>query len=605
LADDWVALTKQVKEASDIVAVVGDYVSLQPAGAVFKGLCPFHNDSRPSFQVDSRWQNYRCWACGKFGDVFTFVMEFEKVSFQEARDLLARRAGIPLPSDKTQNQGRARMLDVMRWAAELYHRCLLDSPLAEQARHYLGERRLTGETVRRWQLGYAPLAGDWLEKQIGDAPAAVEVLIEVGLLGRRTKGTGYYDRFRDRVMFPIRDVRGQVVGFGGRILPTSPYADRAPKYYNSCDTPLFSKSDLIYGLDQARLAGQAAGCLAVVEGYTDVLMAQQTGVGNVVATMGTALTARHVQQLRRYAPRVVLVYDADAGGSTGVDRALELFVREDVELAIATLPAGMDPCDVLVGQGPEPFRAALTEAADALDFKLTQLLERSSAQGVEGSRRAVEAVLGILALVPDDASPAVAIKRDRMLHRIAQRFGLLVETLRARLDEVRRAARDRAAAEASRGSQPPEEEAPAATGGSAKADPLERELLEVLLADAALVPAARAELPAAEVTHPGLRRLLEGLYALSEEGLSPDLDALRLRLVENPRLADAALRLQEVGRMHVDRPAWLRSVLGRFRERRAARAARVVQGQLNAVTDPEEANKLFRMLQANTVRTEV
>jgi DNA primase len=595
LADDWVALTKQVKEASDIVAVVGGYVALKPAGAVFKGLCPFHNDSRPSFQVDPRFQNYRCWSCNKFGDVFTFVMEFEKVSFVEARDLLAHRAGIPLPTDKGQNQGRARMLEVMRWAAELYHQCLLDSPhLAADARRYLAERRLTGETVRRAQLGYAPLAGDWLVKQIGDAPAPVEVFIEVGLLGRSTKGTGYYDRFRDRVLFPIRDVRGQVVGFGGRILPTSPYASRGPKYYNSCETPLFAKSELIYGLDQARLTGQAAGCLAVVEGYTDVLMAQQMGVGNVVATMGTALTARHVQQLRRYAPRVVLVYDADAGGSTGVDRALELFVREDVELAIATLPAGMDPCDLLVAQGPEPFRAALAGAVDALDFKLNQLLEQSSAQGVEGGRRAVEAVLGILALVPEQAGPAAAVKRGLVLNRVAQRFGLTVDTLRARLDEVRRSARDRSADPAKANA---EEVAPTAKGGSAPADAVERELLQVLLADAALVPAAKAELPAAEIAHPGLRRLLEGLYTLYDEGLPPDLDALRLRIADNPGLADAALRLQEVGRLHPDRPGWLRTVLARFRERREAREAKAVQGKLNAATDHEAAMELLRLLQ--------
>src|SRR5205085_11532722 len=159
---------------------------------------------------------------------------------------------------------------------------------------------------------------------------------------------GWYDRFRDRILFPIRDVRGHTVGFGGRVLPSSPLAARAPKYYNSCDTPLFKKSEQLYGIDEARHAALKAGYLAVVEGYTDVLMAHQLGVPEVVATMGTALNARHVQQLRRHAPRVVLVFDADAGGETGVDRALEIFVGQDVALRIATLPAGLDPCDLLV-----------------------------------------------------------------------------------------------------------------------------------------------------------------------------------------------------------------------------------------------------------------
>ncbi len=598
MADDWVSRTKQVKEASDIVAVVGGYMTLRPKGPVFWGLCPFHNDSRPSFQVDPKWQNYRCWSCEKRGDVFNFVMEFEKVPFREAVELLARRAGIPLPGDGGQGSRRALLLDAMRWAADLYHQCLLDAPLAEAARIYLGERRLTGETVRRWQLGYAPAAGNWLVNQAKDAPVSIDVLVEAGLVGARTGGPGHYDRFRDRVMFPIRDVRGQVVGFGGRILPSSPLASRAPKYYNSCDTPLFSKSDLIYGLDQARLAGQAAGCLAVVEGYTDVLMAHQMGVANVVATMGTALTARHVQQLRRYAPKVVLVYDADEGGSTGVDRALELFVREDVELAIATLPAGMDPCDLLVAQGPEPFRAALAGAADALDFKLDQILARPGAQGVEGGRRAVEAVLGVLALVPEQAGPAAAMKRELVLNRIEQRFGLPPGTTRARFEEIRRSVRERAAdPDRAKG----EEVTATAAGGSGRADPVERELLEVLLADATLVPVAKAEVPAAEVTHPGLRRLLEGLYALYDEGVPPDLDALRLRIVDNPRLADAALRLQEVGRVHADRPGWLRLVLARFRERREARAANEVQGKLNAAQDHAAAVELLRLLQERRV----
>src|SRR5438094_272284 len=229
------------------------------------------------------------------------------------------------------------MLEIAKWAAEQYHRCLLDSPLAEAAGLYRGERKLTGEPVRRFAVGYAPAAGDWLVQRGGSDGIALEILEKVGLVARRQEGSGYYDRFRDRIIFPIRNTRGQEVGFGGRILPTSPFADRAPKYYNSCDTPLFAKSEQLYGLDQARSGATTAGHLAVVEGYTDVLMAHQLGVSQVVATMGTALNARHVQQLRRFVPRVVLVFDADAGGSTGVDRALQIFISQNVDLAIATL----------------------------------------------------------------------------------------------------------------------------------------------------------------------------------------------------------------------------------------------------------------------------
>jgi len=264
LSDERVALIKQVKEANDIVDVVGTYVNLRKAGPSFKGLCPFHNDHRPSFDVDPRRQRYRCWSCGKFGDVIQFIQEQERVDFREALELLARRAGITLEKrgDSPQNRSRAAMLEVMAWSAEQFQHCLLEAPEAEAARCYLGERGLTGETVRRFGLGYAPLGGDWLVQRAAQAGVSLELLEKVGLVAQRSEGNGYYDRFRDRVQFPIRDVQGRTVGFGGRILPSSPLSARAPKYYNSCDTPLFTKSEHLYGLDQARQGAAAAGDLA-------------------------------------------------------------------------------------------------------------------------------------------------------------------------------------------------------------------------------------------------------------------------------------------------------------------------------------------------------
>ncbi len=272
----------------------------------------------------------------------------------------------------------------MRWAAEQFQACLLEAPEAEAARVYLGERKLTGETVRKFGLGFAPGNGNWLVKQAALARMSADLLEMVGLIAKRTEDQSTYDRFRDRVMFPIRDVQGRTVGFGGRILPSSPFADRAPKYYNSSETPLFSKSEQLYGIDHARQAATKSGYLAIVEGYTDVLMAHQCGIAHVVATMGTALNARHVGQLRRLAQRVVLVFDADAGGDTGVDRAIEVFVSNDIDLRIAGLPAGLDPCDLLSAQGPEPFRQALEQAVEVLEFKLHA---RLGPRGAERSGR--------------------------------------------------------------------------------------------------------------------------------------------------------------------------------------------------------------------------
>ncbi len=589
MADDRV---KQVKEANDIVAVLGGYLDLRPAGgAKFKGLCPFHDDHHPSLIVDQQWQNYRCWACNKYGDVITFVQEYERVSFAEALELLARRAGIVLEKRAkfVPEQGRAAMLEVIRWAERQFHQCLLDSPLAEEARRYVGARGLTGETVRRYGLGYAPRNGDWLVQRAEAAGVSLEILEKVGLIAPRSEQPGYYDRFRDRVQFPIRDARGQTVGFGGRILPTSPLSSRGPKYYNSTTTPLFNKSEHLYGIDQARQAAVEAGYLAIVEGYTDALMAHQLGIGAVVATMGTALNARHVQQAKRFARRVVLVFDADAGGSSGVDRALEIFASHDVDLAIATLPEGLDPCDLLVQQGADAFRRVLESAVDALEFKLSQVLPRDGTLGVEDTRRAVDAVLGIIALAPPLPGKAGALKMQLMVNRIAHRLGLKEETVWARLRELRE-----------RKDSPPEAQARARENEpgqrSAKAAPLELELLQVLLAEPAFVDRAAAAIRPEDIAHPGLRKLLDGLYGLLAEGEPPTLDQLRPRL-DSVALAAKALELQDTGRKHSDRSTWLRQILARFQERRLRPVTQELQTRLNAVRDPAAELELLRQLQ--------
>jgi DNA primase len=477
----------------------------------------------------------------------------------------------------------------VRWAAQQYHDCLLHSPLAADARRYLDQRGLEDETVRGYGLGYAPRTRTWLVERAEAAQVDLGLLEQVGLVMRRTNGPGYSDRFFDRVQFPIRDAQGRPVGFGGRVLPDSPFAQRGPKYYNSSDTLLFNKSELLYGIDQARHAAAKAGYMAVVEGYTDVLMAHQHGIGQVVATMGTALNARHVQQLRRFSPRVVLVFDADAGGNAGVDRALEVFASQEIDLAVAALPAGLDPCDLLVRDGPDAFRAVLENAVDALEFNLDQVLAREGGAGVEGRRRAVDAVLGVIALAPALTGQAGAVKTQLMVSRIARRLVLKEETVWARLDELRQERRGAAAK-----ARPAGKEVPAAP--RAKPDPEERELLQVLLANEALVPTAAAEVRPDEIRHPGLRRLLEGLYGLHAAGEPPTLDQLRAGLNGDP-LAGHALHMQDVGRRHADPAGWLERILKTFRERRTRPVTQEIKTQLHAASDHEAALELLRRLQ--------
>jgi DNA primase len=594
--DDRTELRERVREANDIVDIVGSRIALRPAGPIFKALCPFHKDTNPSFTVDPRRQRYKCWACGEGGDVYAFIQKIDHITFPEALEQLAQRAGISLEKIRKNPPGpsRAGMLDVMRWAAEKYQQCLLDSPQAEAARDYLGERKLSLGTIRAFGLGYAPDSWEWLVHEAANAQISPELLETVGLIAKRNEGKkGYYDRFRDRVMFPIRDVVGRVVGFGGRILPSSPVsADRPPpKYYNSAETTLFSKSEQMYGIDLAKQVATKTGYLAIVEGYTDVLMAHQHGIGQVVATMGTALNERHIKQLKRVVSRVVLVFDADAGGDAGVDRALEVFVSNDLDLRIATLPEGLDPCDLLTAQGPEPFRQALEGAIEVFEYKLQRAWAKHGSRGVDGQRQAAEEMLGILALAPNERSVKLAL----MVNRLAQRLLIKEELVWARLKELRAkragSVSDRSAARETTEEQP----AAAPPGPKAGPPPLhERELLELLLAEPTLVCLAVVEVPLEEMEHPGLRKVLEALYRLHAEGQPTDLDHLHGRL-DNERLWASMQDLQQRGLDHPDRKYVFQKVVERFREHRKKRSTLAIKNEMQNA-DPVDALELLKKL---------
>ncbi len=599
--DDWDALKQRVKEASDIVEVVGGYVPLQPRHGTYKGLCPFHDDHNASFDVDPRRQRYRCWACSKIGDVFSFVMEHERVDFREALELLARRAGISLEKVRKMPSGpdRSAMLDVLRWAQEQFARNLLDDPGAEPARAYLTDRGLAWETVEAWGLGYAPDSWEWISARAVNEGRSLDLLEVVGLVARKTSGPGYYDRFRDRVIFPIRDPRGQVVGFGGRVLPTQT-EQTGPKYYNTAETPVFSKKTLLYGLDLAQKEAAKTGTLAIVEGYMDVLMAHQHGIRNVVAPMGTALTADHLRKLRGLAQKIVLVFDADKGGSTGVDRALELFVGQKIDLRIGVPPEGLDPCDVLVKDGPEAMQKILEGATDVFEFKLKQVWPRAG--NLEQRRAAIEKMLTVLSAAPELGGP----KMEMMVGRVATLLSVKEETLWKQLRELHhdRQARGRqqaARAEAMEATEEPAEAEPEPER-SAPAASHERELVEVLLAEPNLVCRAMQDIPADTIEHPGLRRVLVALYGLQAAGRAPDLDRLREQL-DNERLLQKVFELQDRGLNHRDRKAAYEQIVGRFREMDRRKFHSDLVAQVESLTDPAAKIELLARLKSSQTQS--
>jgi DNA primase len=431
---------ERVREAVDMVELAGSYMALRRAGKGFVALCPWHDDSRPSLQINPERQTYRCWVCDVGGDVFNFVMRMEKLEFREALEQLADRAGIQLPRGRggPDVDDRAGLWRTLDWAAGRFRDYLKTGSEAHAARDYLAARGLAAESLERFGVGFAPESWDWLLRQASTAGIPLALLERTGLVVKRDDRPGHYDRFRGRVMFPIRDPLGRCVAFGGRILPGA--KAEGAKYVNSPETPLFSKSSMLYGLDTAREAMAASGQAVVVEGYTDCLAARQAGCGDVVAVLGTALGERHAKLLRRYADRVVLVLDGDDAGRRRANEILGLLLAEPIDLRIARLPVGVDPCDFILDQGREAFENVVAAAVDPLDYRMDEALASLSPDaGDDAALAAVESVLEALAAAGGSSleSSERRLREDRVLGRLSRRFGLSRDVLRSRLQERR------------------------------------------------------------------------------------------------------------------------------------------------------------------------
>ena len=438
-------LKERVRDAVDIVELAGSYLSLRRQGKGFVGLCPWHDDSRPSLQINPERQTYRCWVCNDGGDVFKFLMRMERLEFREALEHLAERAGIPMTRGRSGASG-ARKADfhkALNWAADRYRDYLQSSPDARAAREYLTTRGLTEDTIQRFGLGFAPDSWDWLLKEASAAGIGTDILAATGMAVERPDASGHYDRFRARIIFPIRDPMSRCVAFGGRVLPEAKSDAKSDpaKYINSPETPVFSKSSMLYGLESAREAMGKTRRAVVVEGYTDCLAARQAGIDDVVAVLGTALGEKHAKLLRRYVDRIVIVLDGDDAGRKRTDEILDVLLAEPIDLRIARLPSGIDPCDFILDQGRDAFETMLESAADPLDYRLDEVNARlPEGASDEAVLAAVESVLSALA----NASPRSPLspsqrrlREDQVIGRLVRRFGLSRDILRSRVTELR------------------------------------------------------------------------------------------------------------------------------------------------------------------------
>ncbi len=413
----------RVRQASDIVAIIGQYTQLRRVGRRFQGLCPFHAEKSPSFSVNAEEGLYYCFGCGVRGDVITFVREKEQLDFVGSVEWLAGKANVNLrytdAGGGEERRRRSKLQEAVGEAVAWYHDRLLTSDDAGAARSYLRSRGFDAEMVRTFQVGWAPDRWDDLARSLR---LSDDDLTDSGLgfINRRGR---QQDAFRDRILFPVFDAQGAAVGFGGRILP----GGDGPKYKNSSESTIYAKSRILYGLNWAKTSVVEANEVVVCEGYTDVIGFAQAGLARSVATCGTALTEDHVKLLRRFARRVVLAFDADAAGQNAAARFYEWEQTHDLDVAVADLPAGVDPGD-LAQSDPERLVKAVAAARPFLEFRVERELDRSDLSTAEGRARAAERALAMVREHPD------ALVRDQYAVSVASRCRLEVDLVRTRLD---------------------------------------------------------------------------------------------------------------------------------------------------------------------------
>lgn len=430
---------EQIKERLDVVEVIREYIQLKAVGSNFQAKCPFHQEKSASFIVSPARQIWKCFGCGKGGDLFSFVMEMEGLSFPEALRQLAPKAGVELtqPNPRAAS-ARNRLLDVMDAAAEYYHRLLLESPQAESARRYLQHRGLNRQTLEEFRIGYSPEGWEEATTMLRRRGFAERDCIMAGITIHKPETGKLFDRFRGRIMFPINDHNGNAVAFTARVTPEREATERMGKYVNSPQTPLYDKSRILFGLDKAKQAIRAADRAVVVEGQMDVISSHQAGIKNVVASSGTALSAQQLQLLKRYTRAIAFSFDMDAAGQAAARRGIEQALAEDMDISVITVPGGKDP-DECIRNNPAEWQAAIGRATGIMDFVFAAAFNGVDLRNVAAKKRAAAS---ILTTVRHISNP---IERDTWLRELAERLGVQEATLRDVLQRSSEPARTPAA----------------------------------------------------------------------------------------------------------------------------------------------------------------
>ncbi len=539
---------ERVRAATDLVDLVGTRLELRRQGRNYVALCPWHSDRRPSLQINAEKQIWKCWVCDIGGDAFNWVMQDEGISFPEAMQKLADRAGINLETStgkfkpRTSPDEKAALYKVMNWASELYQQFLFDVDGGAVARKYLEDRGLTKDCVKKFAVGLAPDGWSNLLDRGQKEGYSINLLEAAGLIKKNERG-GRYDFFRNRVMFPIRDRDSHTIALGGRVLPGTEAV--GGKYINSPETKLFTKSQQLYGLDIASVPIRQLKQAIVMEGYTDVMFAHQCGISNAVAVLGTALGAAHLKILQRQnCEQVVLLLDGDEAGQRRSDEVLELFLGAQLDVRVMTLPDGLDPADYLMQFGGEKLRELIAKSVDALEFKMRRVSTGfDPLLDTHRANAAMEEMLSLLAKVPHSGlltHESFKMRQDQILNRMARQFGLPEPSLRDRLKSLRE--------KQSKLIRRPEADTPTQPAKRllrpSDLSPLERELLELIIVSPMVAPVALERVQPEWLQCDAARQMLDAYQELEFAGQSLDFDSVLIAL-EDPSLKSLLVTLHE------------------------------------------------------------
>ncbi len=475
IPDDKIAA---IRDTADIVDIVSEVVRLKKAGKNYLGLCPFHSEKTPSFTVNREKQIFHCFGCHEGGNVFSFLMKYQGISFPEAARMLARRYNIEIPSaeaspaQKKAASEKEKLREVNRQAAEFFHACLKDGRLGKKALAYLENRGITSDICDTFQLGFAPAGWDNLIEFFRKKKVPLTLVEKAGLIAAK-QGGGYYDRFRDRVIFPIQALSGEVIGFGGRVMD-----DTLPKYLNSPETPIYNKRRTLFGLNRTKQNCRSARFVYLTEGYMDFLALYRCGIKNTVATLGTSLTAEQVRLLKGQVDRVILLYDSDAAGIKAAQRAVAIFNQEKgLEPYILTLPEGHDPDSYLRDHGVEKFQKIAETAQNAVRFLIESAINQHGLS-VEGKLRVVADMQDHLAMIED------SVARDLYVKTLAERLGIDERAVRERVNKAlagQRKSEQRTGRAASADGDGRRPDAGKTSNASREHDRLERQIVAMML----------------------------------------------------------------------------------------------------------------------------